>query len=53
MSERLKKDRGIRIEEKNRRMIVKRNLEGNTQNPNSFYCLPSKEIITLSKTLEL
>jgi hypothetical protein len=31
ISEILKKDMGIRIEENNRRMVVKRNLEGNAQ----------------------
>jgi hypothetical protein len=40
VSERLKKDSGIRIEEKNRRMDAKRNLEGNSQKPDKFSGLP-------------
>jgi hypothetical protein len=41
---------GIRIEEKNRRMAMKINLEGNTHNPKSkFSCLSSIEIIDMSK----
>ncbi|KAL5665135.1 hypothetical protein ACJX0J_025243, partial [Zea mays] len=52
VSERLKKDMGIRIEEKNRRMAVKRNLEGNSCIPESnFSCLASKEIIDISKKM--
>jgi hypothetical protein len=52
VSERLKKDMGIRIEEKNRRMAVKRNLEGNSCIPEpNFSCLASKEIIDISKKM--
>ena len=51
ISEILKKDMGIRIEENNRRMVVKRNLEGNTQKTDKISCLPSKGIITLSKKI--
>jgi hypothetical protein len=43
---------GIRIEEKNRRMAVKRNLEGNSCIPKSnFSCLSSNEIIDISKKM--
>jgi type III secretion system FlhB-like substrate exporter len=43
---------GIRIEEKNRRMAVKRNLEGNSCIPKSiFSCLASNEIIDISKKM--
>jgi hypothetical protein len=52
VSERLKKDMGMRIEEKNRRMAVKRNLEGNSYIPKSnFSCLASNEIIDISKKM--
>ncbi|PWZ38285.1 hypothetical protein Zm00014a_041421 [Zea mays] len=52
VSERLKKDQGLRIEEKNRRMAVKRNLEGNKSKPNSeISCLSSTEIIDISKKM--
>jgi hypothetical protein len=52
VSERLKKDMGVRIEEKNRRMAVKRNLEGNSHIPKSkFSCLSSNEIIDVSKKM--
>jgi hypothetical protein len=52
VSERLKKDMGIRNEEKNRRMAVKRNLEGNSYIPKSnFSCLASNEIIDISKKM--
>ena len=51
VSERLKKDMGTRIEENNRRMVVKRNLEGNAQKTDKISCLPSKGIITLSKKM--
>jgi hypothetical protein len=52
VSERLKKDMGNRIEEKNRRMAVKRNLEGNSCIPEPiFSCLASKEIIDISKKM--
>ncbi|ONL98574.1 hypothetical protein ZEAMMB73_Zm00001d029374 [Zea mays] len=52
VSERLKKDMGIKIEEKNRRMAVKRNLEGNSCIPEPiFSCLASKEIIDISKKM--
>lgn len=51
-SERLKKDQGLRIEETNRRMAVKRNLEGNNPKPKSkFSYLYSVEIIDISKTM--
>jgi hypothetical protein len=35
-SERLKKDIGIRIEEKNKRMAIKRNIESNPKALNNF-----------------
>jgi hypothetical protein len=52
VSERLKKDMSVIIEEKNRRMVVKRNLEGNTHIPKSkFSCLSSVEVIDISKKM--
>lgn len=49
-SERLK-DMGVRIEEKNRRMAVKRNLEGNPQKLNKISCLLVDDIVMLSKKM--
>jgi hypothetical protein len=36
-SERLKKDAGIKFEEKNRRLVAKRNLEGNHCTTKSYF----------------
>lgn len=36
-SERLKKDAGIKFEEKNRRLVAKRNLEGNHFTTKSYF----------------
>jgi hypothetical protein len=52
VNERLKKDLGIRIEEKSRRMYVKRSLEGNIHKSKSnFSCLSSIKIIDISKKM--
>lgn len=52
MSERLKRDGGIRIEENNRRMAVKRNLESNPHvNVNNFSCLSPANIMLLSRKM--
>jgi hypothetical protein len=52
VSERLKKDMGLRIEEKNKRMTVKRNLEGNILVPtNNFTDIPLSKIVCLSSNM--
>jgi hypothetical protein len=52
VSERLKKDMGLRIEEKNKRMTVKRNLEGNILVPtNNFTDIPLSKIVCLSSKM--